>query len=77
MAGGIGKLGIPNRETVESNIIVMRNAGSYILAQELQAKKSELWDIACIFVKLYTRTDNKDWLWKIPFRNSVMRIIAV
>jgi hypothetical protein len=57
MAVGNGKLGIPTRETADSNDTVKQIAGSLILTQVLPVKKSDLSDNACIFVKLYTQTD--------------------
>jgi hypothetical protein len=42
------------------------------LTLELEAKKSTLWDIACILAKLFTWTDWKDWPYKTQFRNSKM-----
>jgi hypothetical protein len=64
MAVGNGKLGIPTRETADSNDTVKQIAGSLILTQVLPVKKSDLSDNACIFVKLYTQTD-----WKTSVSN--------
>ena len=78
MLGGIRKLGNPTWESAAANyVIVNQNAGSWILALEIQAKTSDLWDILCIFVELYTRTYRKDWPWKTQFRNNAMQFLAV
>jgi len=77
MAVGIRNLGNPTGKTAEGNYTVKQTAGSLILTLQLQAKKSDLWGIACIFVKLYTRTYWKDWPRKTQFCNNVMQFIAV
>jgi len=41
------------------------------------SKKSDLWDIACKFVELYSRTYWKDWRCKTQFINNAMQFIAV
>jgi len=57
IVGGIWKRGNWNWESVKNYLIAMSKAGSWILTLELQArKKSDLWDIACIVVKMYTKT---------------------
>jgi len=56
----IRKLGNPIRETAENNDTVKQTAGSSILTLQLQGKYSDQSDIACIFVKLNTRTDCND-----------------
>jgi hypothetical protein len=56
MAVEIRKLGNLTRETAKINVIPKQTAGSSISILELQAKKSDLTDTACIFVKLYSRT---------------------
>jgi hypothetical protein len=76
IAVGTRSLGNMTRVTAESKVIIQQITGSWIQAFELQAKKSYLSDIACIFVKLYTRTYSKDWPHKIQFRNSAMHFIA-
>jgi hypothetical protein len=76
MTVGTWKLGNPTRETADSNVMVKQNAGFKILTLGLEPKISNLSAIACIFVKLYTRTDCKDWPCKIPFTPSVMHFIA-
>ena len=77
MAVGIRNLGNATRKTTKANDTVKQTAGSQILTLQLQAKKSDLWDIACIFVKLYTRTDWKDWPRKTQFGNDAMQFFAV
>jgi hypothetical protein len=56
MAVGIRMQGNPTQETAKGNNTTKQNASSYVLTRELQAKKSNLRDIACIFVKMYTTT---------------------
>jgi hypothetical protein len=53
-------LGDLTRETADRNDIVKQTAGSIIFALQQQAKKSDRWDIAYIFGKMYTRTDCED-----------------
>jgi len=77
MAVGIGKLCNLTWETAESHVIVMHKAGSQILTLDLQAKKSDLCDIGCIFVKLYTTTYWNDWLRKTQFIYNAMQFIAL
>jgi len=77
LAGGISNLGNPTRKMADGNDTVKQTAGSQILTLQLQAKKSDLWDIACIFVKLYSRTYWKDWPHKAQFCNNAMQFIAV
>jgi len=72
----IGMLGNPTRNTVKSYVIAKWIVCSQIMTPELDAKKSDLWDIACRFVKLYTRTYWKDWPRKTQFRNTAMHSIA-
>jgi len=77
MAVGIGKLGNPTRKTAEGNDPVQQTAGSSILTPHLQTKKSDLWDVACIFVGLNTRAYWKDWPHKSQFSNNTMQFLAV
>jgi len=65
-------------ETVRSYVIIEQNAGSQILTLELQATTMyDLWDIACIVVKLYTRIYWEDWPLKTEFRNDARKFVAV
>ena len=77
MAVGLRNLGNPTRKTAVGNDTVKQTAGSEILTLQLHAKKSDLWDIACIFVKLYTKTDWQDWPRKTQFSNNEMQFTAV
>jgi len=69
-------LGNPIGENAESYVIEMQNAGSLLLTPKLLAKKSDLCDIACIFVELYTRPYRKEWPRETQFSNISMRFIA-
>ena len=76
MSVGIRTLGNPTQETAEGNVALSQTVGPKILTSQLQAKKSDLQDIACIFVKLYTKTNCNDWPRKTQLRNSTMQSIA-
>jgi len=60
MAVEIRILGIPTQENAENNDIVKQTAASEILTLQLQGTYSDQYDIACIFVKLNTRTECKN-----------------
>jgi len=77
MAVANENLGNLTRKTAEGNNTVKQTVGSQILTLQLQAKKSDLWDIACIFVKWYTRTYWKVWPRKTPSCNNAIQFIAV
>jgi len=77
MAVRIRKQDNSTARTAESNVTVEQIACSVLLTIQLEAKKSDLWDIAFIFVKLYTKSDCKDWPYKTEFKNSTMQFIAV
>jgi len=77
MAVGLRKLDNPTRKAAERNNKVQQSASSDKLTLQLQAKKSDLWDIACMFVKMYTRTYSKDWPRKTQFSYNAMYYIAV
>jgi len=77
MAVELRNLSNPTWVAAERKVIVQRNVGSSILTLEQQAKKSDLWDIVCIFVRLNTRTYWKDWPSETQFGNSAMHFIAV
>jgi len=77
MAVEIRKISTLTRETAKGYLIVEQIVGSQILTLELEAKQSDLWNIACIFVKLYTRTYWKDWPHKTQFTNNAMQFIAM
>jgi len=69
MVLGIRKLSNSTGEAVKRYIIGQYHAASTILTLGLWAwKKSVLWDIACISVKLYTWTYLRDWQLKTVFR---------
>jgi len=73
----IRKLGNLTRKTSESDDTVKQTAGSKIFSPQLLANNSDRCDIACIFVKLYTRTYWEDWPHKIQFSHNAMQFIAV
>jgi len=77
MAVGITKLCDPARKTAEGNDTVQDTLGSYILTPQLQAKQSDLWEIACKFMKLNTKAYWKDWLHKTQFSHNAIQFIAV
>jgi len=77
MALVIRQQGNPTRETAKSNVTFNQTADSSILTLEWEVQESDQWDIACIFVKLYKRTDWKDWPRKTRFTNSILQFIAV
>ena len=78
VAVGLSKLGNWTCETVIINIIVKLEAGSEISTLELPARKrSDLWDIAYIYVKWNTKTDWKDWPVVTQFRYNAMHFVAV
>jgi len=77
MAVGIRKLCNLTRKTAE---LMIQQRTLRVLKYWLyryKGKISDLWDIACIFVMLYTRTHWKDWPRKIQFSNNAMQFIAV
>jgi len=76
MMVGIRQLDNLIRRSAENRITVKQTAGSLILTSQRQAKKSDLWDIEYIFVKLYTRTDCKDYPRESLFMRSTVEIIA-
>lgn len=64
-------------ETAESYVKVTKHSGPYISTSDLQAKKSNLYDLACIIVKLYTSTYQTDWPCTSEFGKNPMHFIAV
>ena len=60
MAVGISQPGDPTRKNAKSNDIIQQTTDSSILTLLLPVQKSDLYNIACIFVMSYTRLDCKD-----------------
>jgi hypothetical protein len=60
MVVGIRMLSTLIWETADSNVLVKQNTGSLIATLVQHEKKSNLWEVVCIFVKLYTQTYWKD-----------------
>jgi len=75
--GGPGNIWKYFEALVRSTGVSGRFACGFLTDLHYADHKSDLWDMECVYVKLYTRTHWKDWPHKTHLWKSTMQFIAV